>query len=1114
MSKNYCESYAETSTTSSTDQNGMQHTIKTSNSPCEEDNAQGIQKSTDGSGNSSMRDGTSGDIDTLGNNSNVAGSGSSPNARKPLTKQNSLSKTKHQNIATPPSKIIRDEHEIKKEATSSPGSPLPLGFGNNSGSSNCENDERGTNKTTNPSPLPVEKNSTFHSRIGSELLDHEHPTSASRTIPGSSITSANIDTCGLLNPNISPRSQVNTFNGNLAKFNCPPHQQQMENYGGAGGGVTHNSSEYMQQQNHVFVFSTQLANKSAEAVLGGQFPTIIAYHCMQPSTKLLLEDFLKNPSRTSKLQRQYSLNLMNAMQAASSCGRGDGGGSQPYWLNDCNNSGKIPHRLRNVVAGGGPNKPNQMWDAMNETGCPISNPLDLLAGPNEHFDNAKAAAILGAMKMEDKANMIPSLQGVKVPDENLTPQQRQHREEQLAKLKKMNKFLFPENDGSDFHPATIHGSDAGSTGTVGDMLHNVSASNADKMYQQTLRNMPGNLGSESTIPPDLMTNNPLDTTTMPSNKHAGLSKLNNTNLNMLKGRSVAAGTCDASKEQSNLLIENTSDMPSTFGMDNCLTTETTPETIGGPSNLNMPQDEWNKFQNNPFPDGFKNRTTNLGNSSVSGGGPHGCQQQNPTLSRSLSMGAGPGGYGMQSRPTTGGPSPNSRNNNAPQPPPYQQSQQRSASVPIATQSPTNINSTNPDMPLTSPQGPRPPFGTSTPPNSDIQSTSGTITNPTLSQATSSQSVMAGNTLTPPQMSSSREMDSIDNGQKLKRSSPQKFKGHGMNELPPDTSYMDLKYNNFPLNYPTCGGGGGGNVMGPMRQSMQQMPSQFCRRIDNIPLNPNCNRLSQNKPTNNFDPISSLAQMSQQLTGCGVSLSSMGSGGGGGLLDSGDLLLPGRPNDHPLDHCNSNNMSMLGMVGGGGPRSGGHFPGDMNMLCGGGDAMDHRMLNGKMCVPNMGGNFNPNSMNGMRDNSLGGCGGDMMSPNRSLGRRLPPSNFDNFNMSSSNVHIRASAPNTIQYMPARSQNMNNMRVPPNVDFFQRYSNPQMMGNMGAGHPTGLGVSPGDMTNANMMNMFTNCNQMQQVGGGMGMGGGGGGFEPNDLEIEGNLLPPNDDFMNVR
>jgi len=40
--------------------------------------------------------------------------------------------------------------------------------------------------------------------------------------------------------------------------------------------------------------------------------------------------------------------------------------------------------------------------------------------------------------------------GVKVPDENLTPQQRHHREEQLARLRKLQQVLIPEND----HPGT------------------------------------------------------------------------------------------------------------------------------------------------------------------------------------------------------------------------------------------------------------------------------------------------------------------------------------------------------------------------------------------------------------------------------------------------------------------------------------------------------------------------------------------------------------------------------------------------------------------------------------------------------------------------------------
>lgn len=45
----------------------------------------------------------------------------------------------------------------------------------------------------------------------------------------------------------------------------------------------------MQQQSQIFVFSTTLANKGAECVLSGQFPSIIAYHCAQPGTKKILE---------------------------------------------------------------------------------------------------------------------------------------------------------------------------------------------------------------------------------------------------------------------------------------------------------------------------------------------------------------------------------------------------------------------------------------------------------------------------------------------------------------------------------------------------------------------------------------------------------------------------------------------------------------------------------------------------------------------------------------------------------------------------------------------------------------------------------------------------------
>lgn len=42
-------------------------------------------------------------------------------------------------------------------------------------------------------------------------------------------------------------------------------------------------------------------------------------------------------------------------------------------------------------------------------------------------------------------DLIYILIGVQVPDENLTPQQRQHREEQQATLRKLHQMLFPEN---------------------------------------------------------------------------------------------------------------------------------------------------------------------------------------------------------------------------------------------------------------------------------------------------------------------------------------------------------------------------------------------------------------------------------------------------------------------------------------------------------------------------------------------------------------------------------------------------------------------------------------------------------------------------------------------
>lgn len=71
-----------------------------------------------------------------------------------------------------------------------------------------------------------------------------------------------------------------------------PTQQQPLLTGAMGnktGGNNGGSMEYTQQQSHIFVFSTALANQSAEAVQSGIHVSIVAFHCAQPETRKFLE---------------------------------------------------------------------------------------------------------------------------------------------------------------------------------------------------------------------------------------------------------------------------------------------------------------------------------------------------------------------------------------------------------------------------------------------------------------------------------------------------------------------------------------------------------------------------------------------------------------------------------------------------------------------------------------------------------------------------------------------------------------------------------------------------------------------------------------------------------
>ncbi|KAF4533444.1 hypothetical protein B566_EDAN001170 [Ephemera danica] len=259
-------------------------------------------------------------------------------------------------------------------------------------------------------------------------------------------------------------------------------------------------AQYMQQQSQIFVFSTNLANKAAESVLQGQFPTIIACHCAQPGTKKYLE---KHPLKLAQFSRQQQnpahwLNSFNQLKqqqqqhkpptsSASSPVPAVAPPPPPNAPTGPPSSvvpppkGMTPLTPNNMMADMGMPNWNQqgvnplvppppascqvhsplkscdspmMGSAPVAQGSPSSQPTPMhhspMMGPGVGSPNPIPQALMSSQ---------PSLMGVKVPDENLTPQQRQHREEQLASLRKIQQLLFPEQQ-----PGS--GSAAGSPGQV------------------------------------------------------------------------------------------------------------------------------------------------------------------------------------------------------------------------------------------------------------------------------------------------------------------------------------------------------------------------------------------------------------------------------------------------------------------------------------------------------------------------------------------------------------------------------------------------------------------------------------------------------------------------
>lgn len=261
----------------------------------------------------------------------------------------------------------------------------------------------------------------------------------------------------------------------------PPQQQQQSQIPSNIINKQSNTIEYMQQQSQIFVFSTALANAAAEAVYKGLSRSIIDFHLQQTVTKKFLE---KYPLKDGPFQRQNQTQWLMRNQQPQHGGRNNNLKQQPHsmmnhsqqnpttpFATNQNTDDLLSNSSNTVGSGSGPGPTDdlQSWgDNSNNhlSGDPSGLDVDNLVpgGGSPHMQNTSHNNNTNSNNSSNNnsnlmsqqspsgiggcGGMQPSLQGTQVPDENLTPQQLQHREEQLATLRRMKCLLF--RDPPDF----------------------------------------------------------------------------------------------------------------------------------------------------------------------------------------------------------------------------------------------------------------------------------------------------------------------------------------------------------------------------------------------------------------------------------------------------------------------------------------------------------------------------------------------------------------------------------------------------------------------------------------------------------------------------------------
>ncbi|XP_046630043.1 protein BCL9 homolog [Neodiprion virginianus] len=204
--------------------------------------------------------------------------------------------------------------------------------------------------------------------------------------------------------------------------------------GGCSGGndFGEGKSQFVRPQRQVFVFSTLIANTGSKAVLRGDFPSIVAYYSAQLQRKMSLEKDEIMRNRAGHL-RAWSNNFnapMYDQNNQETCGN-----SSTYQIQELTDQNPNHSPFRNEPS------------ANNFQNLNSENSFGNTESSIDHTINNVVSSLPSPYSITDSVNSSPnwpqpSLRGVKAPNEVLILRQRIYREAQLAILRRAQAIIF------------------------------------------------------------------------------------------------------------------------------------------------------------------------------------------------------------------------------------------------------------------------------------------------------------------------------------------------------------------------------------------------------------------------------------------------------------------------------------------------------------------------------------------------------------------------------------------------------------------------------------------------------------------------------------------------